>query len=50
MSELVTISRIRSWSGIDLQDKYWMAKYIISEDADSDLGTNGSYVFNPGVH
>ena len=48
--ELVTISRIFGYPGIDLQDKCWilLAKYNLKMLILT-CGTNGSYVFTPGV-
>ena len=48
--ELVTISRIFGYPGIDLQDKCWilLAKYNLKMLILT-CGTNGSYVFMPGV-
>lgn len=48
--ELVTISRIFGYPGIDLQDKCWilLAKYNLKMLILT-CGTNGSYVFAPGV-
>ena len=48
--ELVTISRIFGYPGIDLQDKCWilLAKYNLKLLILT-CGTNGSYVFTPGV-
>lgn len=48
--ELVTISRIFGYPGIDLQDKCWilLAKYNLKMLILT-CGTNGSYVFSPGV-
>lgn len=47
--ELVTISRIFGYPGIDLQDKCWilLAKYNLKMLILT-CGTNGSYVFTPG--
>lgn len=48
--ELVTISRIFGYPGIDLQDKCWilLAKYNLKMLILT-CGTNGSYVFTPGL-
>lgn len=48
--ELVVISRIFDYPGIDLQDKCWilLAKYNLKMLILT-CGTNGSYVFTPGV-
>lgn len=48
--ELVTISRIFGYPGIDLQDKCWilLAKYNLKMLILT-CGTNGSYVFTPGA-
>ena len=48
--ELVTISRLFGYPGIDLQDKCWilLAKYNLKMLILT-CGTNGSYVFTPGV-
>ncbi|WP_319503771.1 carbohydrate kinase [Bacteroides graminisolvens] len=48
--ELVAISRIFDYPGIDLQDKCWilLAKYNLKMLILT-CGTNGSYVFTPGV-
>ena len=48
--ELVTISRIFGYPGIDLQDKCWilLAKYNLKMLILT-CGTNGRYVFTPGV-
>ena len=48
--ELVTVSRIFGYPGIDLQDKCWilLAKYNLKMLILT-CGTNGSYVFTPGV-
>lgn len=48
--ELVTISRMFGYPGIDLQDKCWilLAKYNLRMLILT-CGTNGSYVFTPGV-
>ena len=48
--ELVTISRIFGYPGIDLQDKCWilLAKYNLKMLILT-CGTKGSYVFTPGV-
>ena len=48
--ELVTISRMFGYPGIDLQDKCWilLAKYNLKMLILT-CGTNGSYVFTPGV-
>lgn len=48
--ELVTISRLFGYPGIDLQDKCWilLAKYNLKMLILT-CGTNGSYVFVPGV-
>ena len=48
--ELVAISRIFGYPGIDLQDKCWilLAKYNLKMLILT-CGTNGSYVFTPGV-
>ena len=48
--ELVPISRIFGYPGIDLQDKCWilLAKYNLKMLILT-CGTNGSYVFTPGV-
>ncbi len=47
--ELVTVSRIFGYPGIDLQDKCWilLAKYNLKMLILT-CGTNGSYVFTPG--
>lgn len=47
--ELVTVSRIYGYPGIDLQDKCWilLAKYNL-EMLILTCGVNGSYVFTPG--
>lgn len=47
--ELVTISRLFGYPGIDLQDKCWIliAKYNL-QMLILTCGTNGSYVFTPG--
>lgn len=47
--ELVTISRLFGYPGIDLQDKCWIliAKYNLKMLILT-CGTNGSYVFTPG--
>lgn len=47
--ELVTVSRMFGYSGIDLQDKCWIliAKYKL-EMLILTCGVNGSYVFTPG--
>lgn len=47
--ELVTVSRIFGYPGIDLQDKCWilLAKYNL-EMLILTCGVNGSYVFTPG--
>ena len=46
----MTISRIFGYPGIDLQDKCWilLAKYNLKMLILT-CGTNGSYVFTPGV-
>lgn len=48
--ELVTISRMFGYPGIDLQDKCWilLAKYNLKMLILT-CGINGSYVFTPGV-
>jgi len=48
--ELVAISRMFGYPGIDLQDKCWilLAKYNLKMLILT-CGTNGSYVFTPGV-
>ncbi|MEG0560285.1 MAG: carbohydrate kinase [Muribaculaceae bacterium] len=48
--ELVTISRLFGYPGIDLQDKCWilLAKYNL-KTLILTCGTNGSYVFTPGM-
>ena len=48
--ELVAISRLFGYPGIDLQDKCWilLAKYNLKMLILT-CGTNGSYVFTPGV-
>ena len=48
--ELVAISRLFGYPGIDLQDKCWilLAKYNLKMLILT-YGTNGSYVFTPGV-
>lgn len=48
--ELVVISRLFGYPGIDLQDKCWilLAKYNLKMLILT-CGTNGSYVFTPGV-
>ena len=48
--ELVVISRVFDYPGIDLQDKCWilLAKYNLKMFILT-CGTNGSYVFTPGV-
>ena len=48
--ELVTVSRMFGYPGIDLQDKCWilLAKYNLKMLILT-CGTNGSYVFTPGV-
>ena len=48
--ELVAISRLFGYLGIDLQDKCWilLAKYNLKMLILT-CGTNGSYVFTPGV-
>lgn len=48
--ELVTISRLFGYPGIDLQDKCWIliAKYNLKMLILT-CGTNGSYVFTPGT-
>lgn len=48
--ELVTISRLFGYPGIDLQDKCWilLAKYNL-KILILTCGTNGSYVFTPGM-
>ena len=48
--ELVTISRMFGYPGIDLQDKCWilLAKYNLKMLILT-CGTNGSYVFTPGA-
>ena len=48
--ELVAISRLFGYPGIDLQDKCWilLAKYNLKMLILA-CGTNGSYVFTPGV-
>ena len=48
--ELVAISRMFGYPGIDLQDKCWilLAKYNVKMLILT-CGTNGSYVFTPGV-
>lgn len=48
--ELVTISRLFGYPGIDLQDKCWIliAKYNLKMLILT-CGTNGSYVFTPGA-
>lgn len=48
--ELVTVSRIFGYPGIDLQDKCWilLAKYNLKMLILT-CGTNGSYVFMPGI-
>jgi len=48
--ELVVISRVFDYPGIDLQDKCWilLAKYNLKMLILT-CGTNGSYVFTPGV-
>ena len=48
--ELVAISRLFGYHGIDLQDKCWilLAKYNLKMLILT-CGTNGSYVFTPGV-
>ena len=48
--ELVVISRMFGYPGIDLQDKCWilLAKYNLKMLILT-CGTNGSYVFTPGV-
>jgi fructokinase len=48
--ELVTVSRLFGYPGIDLQDKCWilLAKYNLKMLILT-CGTNGSYVFTPGV-
>lgn len=48
--ELVTISRMFGYPGIDLQDKCWIliAKYNLKMLILT-CGTNGSYVFTPGT-
>ena len=48
--ELVAISRMFGYQGIDLQDKCWilLAKYNLKMLILT-CGTNGSYVFTPGV-
>lgn len=48
--ELVVISRLFGYPGIDLQDKCWilLAKYNLRMLILT-CGTNGSYVFTPGV-
>lgn len=48
--ELVTISRMFGYPGIDLQDKCWilLAKYNLKMLILT-CGVNGSYVFTPGV-
>ena len=48
--ELVAISRLFGYAGIDLQDKCWilLAKYNLKMLILT-CGTNGSYVFTPGV-
>ena len=48
--ELVAISRLFGYPGIDLQDKCWilLAKYNLKMLIRT-CGTNGSYVFTPGV-
>ena len=48
--ELVAISRLFGYPGIDLQDKFWilLAKYNLKMLILT-CGTNGSYVFTPGV-
>ncbi len=48
--ELVTVSRMFGYPGIDLQDKCWIliAKYNLKMLILT-CGTNGSYVFTPGV-
>ena len=47
--ELVTVSRMFGYPGIDLQDKCWilLAKYNL-EMLILTCGVNGSYVFTPG--
>ena len=47
--ELVTVSRLFGYPGIDLQDKCWilLAKYNLKMLILT-CGTNGSYVFTPG--
>lgn len=47
--ELVTVSRLFGYPGIDLQDKCWilLAKYNL-EMLILTCGVNGSYVFSPG--
>lgn len=47
--ELVTVSRLFDYPGIDLQDKCWIliAKYNL-QMLILTCGTNGSYVFTPG--
>ena len=47
--ELVTISRMFEWPGIDLEDKCWilLAKYGLKMLILT-CGVNGSYVFTPG--
>ena len=47
--ELVTVSRMFGYPGIDLQDKYWilLAKYNLKMLILT-CGVNGSYVFTPG--
>ena len=48
--ELITISRMFGYPGIDLQDKCWilLAKYNLKMLILT-CGTNGSYVFTPGA-
>lgn len=48
--ELVTVSRLFGYPGIDLQDKCWilLAKYNLKMLILT-CGTNGSYVFTPGI-
>lgn len=48
--ELVTVSRMFGYPGIDLQDKCWilLAKYNLKMLILT-CGTNGSYVFTPGA-
>ena len=47
--ELVTVSRMFGYPGIDLQDKCWilLAKYILKKQKQT-CGVYGSYVFTPG--